>query len=208
MNHFPLTPFDSPSAYFGAYSEAVAAAHATLDSAAFDRAVAVLGDTIARNGTIWTCGNGGSAAIANHMVCDHSKGTRADTKLMPRVHSLVSNIEIATAIANDMAYERVFDFQLESYGSPGDVLVAISSSGNSPNIVAAIEGAKKLGLKTIAMTGFAGGKARTLCDVALHIDAHNYGVVEDVHQSIMHAIAQFLRQRHMTDPSLVGSRAF
>jgi phosphoheptose isomerase len=208
MAHFPEAPFDHPGEYMAAYSKAVAAAHATVDAAAFGRAAAALHDAIERNATILTCGNGGSAAIANHFVCDHTKGARADTDIRPRVHSLVSNIEITTAIANDLAYDQVFSYQLHSYASPGDVLVAISSSGNSPNVLGALEWAKENDVGTIAMTGFTGGKARDIADISLHVAAHNYGVVEDVHQSLMHALAQFLRQKRMLDRSLVASRSF
>ena len=208
MTRFPETPFEDAGDYIAAYAKEVAAAFATIDQAPFRRAAATLAAAVTRNATIFTCGNGGSAAIANHMVCDHTKGTRADTEILPRVHSLVANIEINTAIANDMAYDQVFSYQLHSYASPGDVLVTISSSGNSPNIVKAIEWAKGHGVMTIAMTGFAGGKSRDLADINLHVNAHNYGVVEDVHQSLMHALAQFMRQKNMSDPALIASRAF
>jgi D-sedoheptulose 7-phosphate isomerase len=208
MTYFPELHFEHPRDYFAAYSKELATAHLTVDAAAFDRAAVLLQDAIKRNATILTCGNGGSAAIANHFVCDHTKGTRADTQILPRVHSLVSNIEITTAIANDLAYDQVFAFQLDSYASVGDVLVAISSSGNSPNVVNALTWAKTHGVHSIAMTGFNGGKARGLADVSLHVAAHNYGIVEDVHQSLMHALAQFLRQRHMTDHTLIPSRSF
>jgi D-sedoheptulose 7-phosphate isomerase len=208
MVRFPHGPFDDAGDYIAAYSKEIAAAFATIDQAAFRKAAAALEAALVRNATIFTCGNGGSAAIANHFVCDHTKGTRADTDLLPRIHSLVANIEINTAIANDMAYDQVFSYQLQSYASPGDVLVVISSSGNSPNIVNALLWAKDHGVSTIAMTGFDGGKARDLADMPLYVAAHNYGVVEDVHQSLMHALAQFLRQRHMTDPALIRSRSF
>lgn len=208
MTRFPETPFEDAGKYIAAYASEVAAAFATIDQAAFRKAAAALEAAVARNATIFTCGNGGSAAIANHMVCDHTKGTRADTDILPRVHSLVANIEINTAIANDLAYDQVFSYQLQSYASPGDVLVAISSSGNSPNIVNAILSAKDRGVTTIAMTGFGGGKARDLANIALYVAANNYGVVEDVHQSLMHALAQFMRQKHMSDPALIASRSF
>jgi D-sedoheptulose 7-phosphate isomerase len=208
MTRFPETPFEDAGKYIAAYANEVTAAFATIDPESFRKAAAVLHDAVTRNATIFTCGNGGSAAIANHMVCDHTKGTRADTEILPRVHSLVANIEINTAIANDLAYDQVFSYQLHSYASPGDVLVAISSSGNSPNIVNAIQWAKEHRVTSIAMTGFAGGKAKDMADIALYVAAHNYGVVEDVHQSLMHALAQFMRQRHMKDPALIASRSF
>ena len=87
---------------------------------------------------MFSCGNGGSAAIANRAQCDHVKGVRTTTDLTPRVLSLSTNVELLTAIANDMGYEKVFVYQLESQSRPGDVLIAVSSSGRSPNIVRAL----------------------------------------------------------------------
>ena len=91
------------------------------------------------SGTVFSCGNGGSAAIANHLQCDHLKGVRTGTDLTPRVVSLSSNIELITAISNDIGYEDVFTYQLQSQSQPGDVLIAISSSGRSPNIARALD---------------------------------------------------------------------
>jgi phosphoheptose isomerase len=208
MASFPLAPYDDAKEYLAGYVQEIARAFATLDDAQLRKAADCLEGAVARQAQIFTCGNGGSAAIANHFVCDHVKGARADTSIRPRVHSLISNIEIATAISNDLSYEEVFAFQLESYGSPGDVLVAISSSGNSPNIVRVLTLAKDKGMSTIAMVGFSGGKAKAIADIALHVDSGNYGVVEDIHQSLMHILAQFIRQRHMHDRSAIASKVF
>ena len=109
---------------------------------------------------MFSCGNGGSAAIANHAQCDHVKGVRTTTDLAPRVLSLSTNVELLTAIANDIGYENVFVYQLQSQSGPGDVLMAVSSSGRSPNIVRALTWARDNGLRTIAVTGFDGGAAR------------------------------------------------
>lgn len=157
---------------------------------------------------IFSCGNGGSAAIANHLVCDCMKGVRTSSTLHPRVHSLSTTVETITAIGNDFGYEQIFEFQLESLGQPGDVLVAISSSGDSPNIINALTRARELGIASIAMTGFTGGRARSIADISLHVDAHNYGVVEDVHQSLMHILAQYLRHSHLEDESQLGHIKF
>ena len=108
--------------------------------------------------------------MANHLQCDHVKGIRTHTDLTPRVSSLSSNVELLTAIANDLGYEMAFSFQLESQSQPGDVLVAISSSGRSPNIVRALLWAHNHGMQTIVLTGFDGGMAREIADVALHVD--------------------------------------
>jgi D-sedoheptulose 7-phosphate isomerase/D-glycero-D-manno-heptose 1,7-bisphosphate phosphatase len=97
-----------------------------------------------------------------------------------------------------MGYENVFTYQLESQARPGDVLIAVSSSGRSPNIVRALTWARDNGLRTIAITGFDGGPARTVAEVSVHVDCTNYGVIEDLHQAVMHALAQYIRQSRMT----------
>jgi phosphoheptose isomerase len=114
------------------------------------------------------------------MQCDQVKGLRTGTDLNPRFVSLSSNVEVLTAIANDLAYEHVYAYQLESHAEPGDVLVAVSSSGRSANIMKALTWARDNGLATIALTGFSGGGARTIADVAIHVDSTNYGIIEDL----------------------------
>ena len=154
---------------------------------------------------MFSCGNGGSAAIANHVQCDHVKNVRATTDLTPRVLSLSTNVELLTAIANDMGYENVFSYQLQSQSGPGDVLMAVSSSGRSPNIVQALTWARDHGLRTIAITGFDGRPARDLAEVSVHVDCTNYGVIEDLHQAIMHALAQYIRQSRMSTEEISTS---
>jgi len=195
---FPAGPFPSPSSYLDAYAEEITRACKTIDPAAFDRAATVLLDAYSRDAQLFSCGNGGSASVANHMQCDHIKGVRTSTDLTPRVLSLSTNVELLTAIANDMGYENVFTYQLQSQARPGDVLVAVSSSGRSPNIVRALTWARDNGLRTIAITGFNGGEARSVAEVSVHVDCTNYGIVEDLHQAIMHALAQYIRQSRMT----------
>jgi len=195
---FPAAPYPSATAYFEGYAQETARAARSIEPAALDRAAAVLIDAYTRRAGVFACGNGGSAAIANHLQCDHVKGVRTSTDLVPRVVSLSANIELLTAIANDTAYEDVFTYQLQSQSEPGDVLIAVSSSGRSPNIVRALTWARDHGLRTIALTGFAGGDAKTMAEVAIHVDSVNYGVVEDLHQAVMHALAQYIRQSRMT----------
>lgn len=154
---------------------------------------------------MFACGNGGSAAIANHLQCDHLKGIRTATDLAPRVVSLTSNVELLTAVANDMGYEEVFTYQLQSQAQAGNVLFAVSSAGRSPNIVRALRWARENDLRTIALTGFGGGEARVVAEVAIHVDCTNYGVVEDLHQSIMHALAQYIRQSRMSADAISSS---
>ena len=154
---------------------------------------------------MFSCGNGGSASIANHLQCDHTKNVGKSTDLLPRVMSLSVNVEVLTAIANDHGYENVFTHQLRSQSRPGDVLVAVSSSGRSANIVTALGWARDHGLRTISLTGFDGGEARTIADVSIHVNGTNYGVIEDLHQAIMHALAQFIRQSRMTPDAIFSS---
>jgi phosphoheptose isomerase len=194
---FPDARYASAGAYFAEYAKEMARASETIDPAAMELAGSLLVDAYARGARMFSCGNGGSAAIANHMQCDHLKGIRTGTDLAPQVLSLSTNVEVLTAIANDIGYHEVFVYQLQSQAKPGDVLIAVSSSGRSRNIVDALTWARDNGLRTIAITGFEGGAARTVADVAIHVDCTNYGVVEDLHQAVMHALAQYIRHTRM-----------
>jgi len=158
-----------------------------------DGVVSLLVDTIEDGRRIFVCGNGGSAAISDHFMCDHSKCLYNDTHLIPQVHSLSSNMSLITAIGNDLSYEDIYSYQLSMFGGPGDTLVVVSSSGNSPNIIKALNTARALGMYTAALVGFNGGEAKNIADHVLHVPAHNYGIVEDSHQSLMHIIAQHIR---------------
>lgn len=208
MSLFPDQPFSGADTFADAYFDEVHKAQASVSRQALREADAVLREAIENGANIFSCGNGGSAAISNHLLCDCLKGVQGGTSLRPRVHTLSSSVELITAIANDIGVEEIFALPLASLGRQGDVLVVISSSGASPNIIRAIEVAKGLGMRTIAMTGFEGGQAAKLADVSLHVDAANYGVIEDVHQSLMHILAQNLRQAHLTDPTQIGQIRF
>ncbi|NYD43058.1 HAD-IIIA family hydrolase [Nocardioides panaciterrulae] len=204
---FPRARYESAGFFAHDYSEELARALATVDLGELERAAKTLLTAYERDAAVFACGNGGSASIANHLQCDHGKGVRTGTDLRTRVISLSTNIEVISAIANDMGYESVFRFQLESLARPGDVLVVISSSGRSPNIVEAMECAHALGLQTIALTGFEGGPARELASASIHVRSDNYGVVEDAHQVCMHLLAQYVRQSRIA-PDLVASTVF
>jgi phosphoheptose isomerase len=205
---FPDRLYPDAGAYADAYFGRLARAAASLDREVLAAVGRMLAEQSAAGRTIFSCGNGGSAAIANHLACDCMKGVRADTGLKPKVHSLSANVELITALANDVGVEAMFLGQLSSLAAPGDVLIAISSSGASPNIVGALEWARGNGLKTVAMTGFAGGPAMKAADFALHVDAANYGLAEDVHQAIMHILAQYLRHSHLNEPNRLGQIKF
>jgi D-sedoheptulose 7-phosphate isomerase len=204
---FPGKNYISIAAYYDDYADALSRAHASVDRKRLDAAASLLTASLQRDASVYACGNGGSASIANHLACDHTKGIGTDTGLRPRVHSLSTAIELMTAIANDISFADVFAFQVKTVARPGDVLITISSSGDSENIFRAVQAAKERGMSTIALTGFTGGRSAHLADINLHVEAANYGIVEDTHQSIMHCLAQFIRQTHMP-ADLVGSRKF
>ena len=202
---FPGIRYTSAAWFFDAYAAEMARAASSVEPAALDRAATILLEAYTRGAAVFSCGNGGSASISNHLQCDHLKGIRTTTDLAPRVLSLSTNIELLTAISNDMGYEDVYTYQLQSQAQPGDVLIAVSSSGRSPNIVRALSWARDSGLRTIALTGFGGGDAKAVAEVAIHVDGTNYGIVEDVHQAVMHALAQYIRQSRMTADATLNS---
>lgn len=204
---FPDKRRDSIGRYCDDYMARLARAGASIDRALLARAGAVLDAAFARGAWLFVCGNGGSAATANHLLCDMAKGVQTDTGVRPRVASLSANIEIVTAIANDIAFEDCFAYQLRTAARPGDVLMTVSASGDSENVVRAVDWARGNGLESIALTGFDGGRSARLASINLHVAADNYGVIEDTHQSIMHILAQYLRQTKMPAP-LVARRRF
>ncbi len=202
---FPVHLYDDAGVFGIEYSEELYAALRTVDASRFHAAAALLNDAHNRNATLFACGNGGSASIANHLQCDHVKCVGQGTDLRTRVFSLSTNMELFSAIANDNGYEHVFEHQLASVARPGDLLLAVSSSGRSPNIVRALEWATAHGMRTIALTGFTGGRSRELADVSIHVESANYGIVEDSHQACMHLLAQYVRQSRMSAEAVAAS---
>jgi D-sedoheptulose 7-phosphate isomerase len=144
---------------------------------------------------IYFIGNGGSAATASHFANDLAIGTRS-TKKPFRIMSLTDNVPVLTAIGNDFGYDEIFTKQLESYLKPNDVVVAISASGNSANVVKALELAKRMSAKTVSITGFDGGKIKPMADLNLHVPSikGEYGPVEDVHMIFDHIVGNYFLQ--------------
>lgn len=204
---FPESYFDSCDAFASQYFSELAKAAQNCDLTALNRIAEMVRETIDSGNFIYICGNGGSAGIANHSLCDFLKCVRTDTNLMPRVMSLAAHTEMNSALANDISYDEIFAYQLESMARPGDMVWTVSSSGNSPNVVRALEVAREKGLRSVSFTGFSGGQSRNMADVNAHVDAHNYGVVEDIHMSFIHIITQYLRMSHM-DKGLIAERKF
>ena len=204
---FPDKKYGNAASYLGSYFEQISKAARSVDENRLVEAATILTQVYTDGGIVYSCGNGGSAAIANHLVCDHCKLVRTDTDLTPRIVSLSTTVEIITAIGNDLSYDEIFLYQLRALATPGDALITISSSGDSENIVRAAGWAKENKIPVISMTGFSGGRSAEIADVNLHVSADNYGIVEDVHQSLMHILAQYIRQAHM-DEGLIRQRKF
>ncbi len=150
-----------------------------------------------KNGnTLYVAGNGGSAATASHIQADFQFFVRYFTDFRPKVVALTDNVPLMTAISNDHSYEDVFVEQMKGMFNKGDLLLAISASGNSPNVVKAVEYAKELGGKTIAFCGFSGGKLKEIADMPLYTPNKDkdYGPIEDLHMILDHVMVNFLTQ--------------
>jgi D-sedoheptulose 7-phosphate isomerase len=146
-----------------------------------------------RGRTIFLFGNGGSASLASHMCCDLGKGTAPPSGKRLRAIALTDNAALITAWANDTHYENIFAEQLENFLQPGDVAFAISGSGNSPNILAALACSRRAGATTAGITGFEGGKMKPLCDACVVVPSANMQIIEDLHLSIAHSVFRMLR---------------
>jgi D-sedoheptulose 7-phosphate isomerase len=157
------------------------------------RAIPLLVDARAARRTVFLFGNGGSASTASHFVTDLSKiAARGDG---PRIRAvgLTDNTPSVTAIANDVEYARIFADQLNVLAQAGDVAIAISGSGNSPNVLEGVRLAKALGVATIGLTGIGGGKLKGMVDVPIVVPSNSMQHVEDAHVSILHLVAAYLR---------------
>lgn len=151
-------------------------------------------ELLKRGRTIYIIGNGGSASTASHMAVDFSKGTYVPGCHRLRIISLTDNVATITALANDTAYDFIFEEQLKPYLHHSDALIAISASGDSMNILRAVDYANDVGALTIGFSGFGGGALKKLVDISIAVSSRNYGVVEDFHLGLGHILSQFIRQ--------------
>lgn len=154
-------------------------------------------DAYTERKTVYIIGNGGSGANASHLCEDLGKGTLSDFESQRRlkVISLTDNTPYILAWGNDEGYDRIFVEQLKNLAEPGDLLVAISGSGKSPNVLRAVEWAKQHGLKTFGITGYDGGPLLQMADANLHVRCNNMGLVEAVHSVVFHYLIEALKQR-------------
>lgn len=164
----------------------------SLDKEQINAALNCLLKHYEREDTIYVLGNGGSSATANHMVCDFDKGISMDLEKQFKVISLSDNVPILMAIGNDVGFEDVFYLQLKSKLKPTDLVIAISGSGNSHNIIKAINYAKEVGAEVLGLTGYAGGKLKGLADINVHVPVNDMQITEDMHMSFVHVSMQIL----------------
>ncbi|MFA6177160.1 MAG: SIS domain-containing protein [Phycisphaerae bacterium] len=179
--------------FAGSYLRYLQSLLGKVDPAEVARFIQVLLEARERGATIFFIGNGGSAATASHFANDIAIGTN-DYEKPFRVVSLTDNAAIITAIGNDYGFDEVFVRQLKVLGEKGDVVVAISASGNSPNLVKAFEFALSAGIQTVALTAFDGGKLKQMADTGVHIPTgpKEYGPAEDVHMILDHLVGAYL----------------
>jgi len=166
-----------------------------IDCRGIDAFAELVVDAWRNDRRVFVFGNGGSASTASHHACDLLKTAAVDGQRRLNAFSLVDNVGIGTAIGNDLDYGDTFAYLLETYAKPGDLAVAISGSGNSPNVLRACAWARENGVKVIALTGFAGGKLKDLADLHINVPSDNYGYIEDLHLAIGHMVAQILKSR-------------
>ena len=157
-------------------------------------------DVYEKEGTIYVFGNGGSASTASHMANDYNKGLNEFLDKKFRFVCLNDNVATLMSIANDISYEEVFRMQLRGKLEEKDLVVGISGSGNSMNVINAISYAKEMGVKTVGLCGYEGGKLKALSDVVLHVNLNNMQIVEDIHLIFNHLL-MYVCQRYMNIPS-------
>lgn len=158
-----------------------------------------LWDALQTKKQVFFCGNGGSAANALHMANDFLYGIGKRSHAAIRVHALTANQSILTCLANDISYDEIFSYQLEALAQKDDILIALSGSGNSPNIVKAIQTAKIIGMKAFAILGYDGGRCLEIADNSIHIPINDMQISEDMQLVVGHMIMQWLRQRLLSD---------
>jgi D-sedoheptulose 7-phosphate isomerase len=197
MNNIDRIFTPDPIAFARAYLNYLESVLQRIDTAEIGRFIETLLDARNRGATVFFMGNGGSAATASHFANDLSIGTNDYDKPF-RVMSLTDNVPIITAIGNDFGYEEIFVRQLRILGKSGDVVVGISASGNSPNLLKAFDYALSAGIKTVAITAFDGGKMKRLAHEGIHVptEPKEYGPAEDAHMVLDHLIGAYL-MRHV-----------
>src|SRR5687768_14702130 len=163
----------------------------TIDLEKVNHAIEWFKDARAQGRTIFVCGNGGSASTASHFACDMVKGASYNREPRFRIMALTDSLPTMTAYSNDVSYDCVFCEQLKNFAQPGDLLMAISGSGNSPNVLSATEYANSIGCRTIALTGRDGGKLGPMANLNIQVPVPHMGRIEDAHMIVCHMIGYY-----------------
>ena len=193
MNNLDRIFTKDPVAFAGAYLDYLTSVLKAIDTREIGQFIETLLDARERGATIFFIGNGGSAATASHFANDIAIGTNSYEKPF-RAVSLTDSNAIITAVGNDFGFEEIFARQLRVLGRAGDVVVAISASGNSPNLIRAFDYSKSIGIKTVAITAFNGGKIKQMADEGVHVPTapKEYGPAEDAHMVLDHLASAYL----------------
>lgn len=163
----------------------------TLDLSRIEQAIEWFRDARAHGRRIFVCGNGGSASTASHFACDIVKGASYGRDSRFRIMALTDSLPTITAYSNDVSYDCCFAEQLRNFAEAGDIVMAISGSGNSPNVLNAVETAKSIGCRTLALTGRDGGKLGKMADLNIQAPVPHMGRIEDAHMIVCHMIAYY-----------------
>lgn len=181
-----------PTAFFGDYASRLQAVLATSDWSGVAQLAQDMKDCWNSGRQVFFCGNGGSAGNAIHLANDYLYGIAKRTGGGMRVSSLSANAAVITCLANDVGYDYIYSEQLAVQAQAGDLLIVLSGSGNSPNILRVLEQAKTMGVKSCAILGYSGGKAKALCDVPIHFAVDDMQIAEDMQLVVGHMIMQWL----------------
>lgn len=165
-----------------------------IDSAKVEQAIDWFRQARAESRRIFVCGNGGSASTASHFACDIVKGASYQRDQRFKIMALTDQLPTLTAYSNDVGYDIVFVEQLKNFAEPGDIVMAISGSGNSPNVLKAVEYANQIGCKTIGLTGRDGGKLAPLAQLNIHVPVPHMGRIEDAHMIVCHMIGYYFME--------------
>src|SRR5215472_5663861 len=182
------------SSFIDAYKAEVLKAIETIDLEKVREAIALLARARDEGSRIFVCGNGGSASTASHFACDMVKGASFNRPQRFRIMALTDSLPTITAYSNDVSYESIFVEQLKNFAQPGDVVLAISGSGNSPNVLRAIEWANSAGCSTIALSGRDGGKLGAMAQLNIQASHPHMGRIEDTHSIVAHMICYYFME--------------
>lgn len=174
--------------YYNTYQETIE----SMDIANINLAIEKIRQTIDNGNWVFTCGNGGSATTASHYATDWGKMRWVNKKKQFKVACLADNVGMLTAYGNDISYDSVFAESLSNYGSSGDLLILVSGSGNSKNMLEAATRAKELNINTISLVGYDGGMLKEMCDISVHYPVNDMQISEDLHLSFGHLVMKHI----------------